>query len=274
MVGRYDMNAVFKIQDKMLSIFRDTAQMTPADEVIVSVSPTTVQYQVRSLTNYTILMNDSVFQNQLKRTLSLNKDVRTVLGLGELQPVFCNTLKQQRFCWGYACDSEEKEKGGKCPKMRISEKTALCMWNPLTGSCGVSSEVELPERESKGELPEIRPNGKYEGGDKGANIPSNNKPFGGRKAEDYCPTLSKANCKGACSWMYGSGCQEIDLMRPKAHSAVEHDSTNHLNYTLVTVAVVLSMITMMVYLAFKKRHLRKQGNDNDDYLIRLDTHYQ
>jgi len=271
MIGKYDMNAVFKIQTKMLSIFRDTAQLTSADQVTVAVSPTIVQYQVRSLTNYNSLMNDSVFQNRLNRTLSLNKDIRTVLGLKQLQRVFCNTLKQQRDCWGYACDPEEKGKGGKCPKMRISEKTSLCMWNPFTGSC-VSSEVELPERESKGELPEIRPNEK--GGDKGEKIPPNNKPFGGRKAEDYCPTLSKANCKGACSWMAGSGCQEIDLMRPKPHSAVEHDSTNHLNYTLVTVAVVSSMITMMAYLAFKKRQLRTQGNDNDDYLIRLDTHYQ
>lgn len=272
MIGRYDMNAVFKIQDKMLSTFRDIAQMTSADQVTVSASPTTVQYQVRSLTDYNSLMNDPVFQNRLKRALSLNKDVRTVLGLGELKPVFCNTLKQQRDCWGYACDSEEKGKDGKCPKIRIREKTPLCMWNPLSMSC-VSSEVELPERESKGELPEIRPSGKYEGGDKGEKIPSKNEPFGGRKAEDYCPTLSKADCKGACSWMYGRGCQEIDLMRPKAHSAAERDSTNHLNNTLVTVGVVSSMITMMAYLAFKKRQLHTQRNDSDDYLIRLDTHY-
>lgn len=262
----------------------------PVSKVSMTASSNSIKWVVTDTKDWNPTLRSPQFSAKFMSFLRANQSVAQMLGMMGVQRVHCNLMRAKQDCWGYAYDPEA-EFGEHLEEM---EDLLVCTWNPIHKVCTVSNLGEAPEGSitavyptpgnvattgattgftSTGSTTGFTGTGSTTGTTgtgttTGMGSNSGSSPMVipyGMEMEDFCPTLTPAQCKPPCVLRRGR-CREMDRrlkMTPEEHSSTSHKVFSGKDVAIVVVGFILGASVAMGATLWKSRGV---SMDNDVFI--------
>jgi len=262
----------------------------PVSKVSMTASSNSIKWVVTDTKDWNPILRSPQFSAKFMSFLRANQSVAQMLGMMGVQRVHCNLMRTKQDCWGYAYDPEA-EFGEHLEEM---EDLLVCTWNPIHKVCTVSNLGEAPEGSITAVYPtpgNVATTGATTGftstgsttGFTGTGSTTGTTTTGtttgmgsnsgsspmvipyGMEMEDFCPTLTPAQCKPPCVLRRGR-CREMDRrlkMTPEEHSSTSHKVFSGKDVAIVVVGFILGASVAMGATLWKSRGV---SMDNDVFI--------